>query len=248
MFAIKNLKVSIEDKDIIKGLDLVLNSGEIHAIMGPNGAGKSSLSEALMGHPSFEVSGSIKLNSEELIDLPVDERAKKGVFLAFQAPEEVEGVKVSNFIRKAISAKEGNKEQNLDSMVKSHEELIENAKKLGMDKSFISRETNVGFSGGEKKRMEMLQMLALKPKVVILDEVDSGLDVDGIKVVANAISQLNDGSRCFLIITHYPRILKHIKPNFVHILADGKIVKSGDEKLAHEIEENGYSKYLKGAK
>ncbi|MGV8085706.1 MAG: Fe-S cluster assembly ATPase SufC [Candidatus Bilamarchaeum sp.] len=244
MFVIKNLNVSIEEKEIIKGLNLELKAGEIHAVMGPNGAGKSSLSEALMGHPSFKVEGSIKLNNEELIDLPVDERAKKGVFLAFQSPEEVEGVKVSNFIRKALSSKEDSKEKDLDSMVKAHEELVENAKKLGMDKTFVSREMNVGFSGGEKKRMEMLQMLALKPNVVILDEVDSGLDVDGIKMVAEAISQLNDGTRCFLIITHYPRILKHIKPNFVHILAHGKIVLSGNEKLAHDIEEHGYSKYL----
>lgn len=244
MFVIKNLNVSIEEKEIIKGLNLELKAGEIHAVMGPNGAGKSSLSEALMGHPSFKVEGSIKLNNEELIDLPVDERAKKGVFLAFQSPEEVEGVKVSNFIRKALSSKEDGKEKDLDSMVKAHEELVENAKKLGMDKTFVSREMNVGFSGGEKKRMEMLQMLALKPNVVILDEVDSGLDVDGIKMVAEAISQLNDGTRCFLIITHYPRILKHIKPNFVHILAHGKIVLSGNEKLAHDIEEHGYSKYL----
>ncbi|MBI5223013.1 Fe-S cluster assembly ATPase SufC [Candidatus Micrarchaeota archaeon] len=248
MFTIKNLNVSIEDKEIIKGLDLEIKPGEIHAIMGPNGAGKSSLSEALMGHPSLKVHGSIKLDGEELAELPVDQRAKKGIFLAFQNPEEVEGVKVSNLIRKALSAKEGVKEKDLETMVKAHEELVENAKKLGMDKTFVSREVNVGFSGGEKKRMEMLQMLALKPKVIILDEVDSGLDVDGIKMVSDAIATLNDGTRCFLIITHYPRILKHVKPDFVHILAHGKIILSGDEKLAHDIEEHGYAKYLKGNK
>lgn len=246
MFTIKNLKVKVAEKEILKGVNLEINPGEIHAIMGPNGAGKSSLAESLMGHPSLETTGSIILNGDELIDLPVDQRAKKGVFLAFQNPEEVEGVKVSNFVRKAISSIKETQTNDLDEMVKIHEELIENAQKLGMDKSFVSREMNVGFSGGEKKRAEMLQMLSLKPKIIILDEIDSGLDVDGIKMVSNAISKLNDGTRCFLIITHYPRILKHIKPNFVHVLADGKIVLSGDERLAHEIEEHGYAKYVKG--
>ncbi len=245
MFTIKNLHISIEEKEIIKGLDLTIKPGEIHAVMGPNGAGKSSLAEALMGHPSFKVSGSVKLDGEELLEMPVDQRAKKGVFLAFQSPEEVEGVKVSNFVRKAVNSIREKETNDLDEMVKIHEELIDNSKELGMDKSFVSRELNVGFSGGEKKRAEMLQMLSLKPKVIILDEIDSGLDVDGIKMVANAISKLNDGKRGFLIITHYPRILKHIKPNFVHILANGKIIHSGDEKLAHEIEEHGYAKYVK---
>jgi Fe-S cluster assembly ATP-binding protein len=245
MFEIKDLKVSIEDKEIIKGLDLSIKPGEIHAIMGPNGAGKSSLAEALMGHPSLKVEGSIKIGDDEISKLPPDERAKKGLFLAFQAPEEVEGVKVSNFLRKAIAAKEGG-EPDLDKLVKAHAELVSIAEKLGMDKAFISREINVGFSGGEKKRLEILQMLALKPKVVVLDEVDSGLDVDGIKLISKAITELNDGKRSFLIITHYPRILKYIKPDFVHILAHGKILLSGGEQLAHDIEEHGYSSYLKG--
>lgn len=245
MFVIKDLKVSIEDKEIIKGLDLSIKPGEIHAVMGPNGAGKSSLAEALMGHPSFKVQGSIKMGDDELVGMPPDERARKGLFLAFQSPEEVEGVKVSNFVRKAIAAKSGS-EQDLDALVKAHAELVSIAESLGMDKSFISRELNVGFSGGEKKRLEILQMLALKPKVVVLDEVDSGLDVDGIKLISKAITELNDGKRSFLVITHYPRILKFIKPDFVHILAHGKIVLSGGEKLAHDIEEHGYSEYLKG--
>ncbi|MEW6722754.1 MAG: Fe-S cluster assembly ATPase SufC [Candidatus Micrarchaeota archaeon] len=245
MFGIKGLKVSIEGRTIIDGLDLSMKKGEIHAIMGPNGAGKSSLAEALMGHPSFKVEGSITLGGEELSGLPADERARKGLFLAFQSPEEVEGVKVSNFIRKVMASREGG-EQDLDRMVKMHEELISIAGRLGMDKAFISRELNVGFSGGEKKRLEVLQMLALKPKVVVLDEVDSGLDVDGIKLISKAISELNDGERCFLMITHYPRILKYVKPDFVHILAHGRIALSGGEKLAHDIEEHGYSSYLKG--
>ncbi len=246
MFEIKDLKVSIEGKEIIKGLSLTLKPGEIHAVMGPNGAGKSSLAEALMGHPSLKVGGSITLESQELAGQPADFRARAGLFLAFQSPEEVEGVKVSNFIRKVMASRTPGKEQDLDSMVKAHEELVAISGRLGMDKSFISRELNVGFSGGEKKRLEILQMLALKPKVIILDEVDSGLDVDGIKLIAEAISELDDGTRSFLIITHYPRILKYIKPDHVHILAHGKIVLSGEAKLAHDIEEHGYSSYLKG--
>ena len=245
MFEIKDLRVSIGDKEIIQGLSLSVKGGEIHAVMGPNGAGKSSLAEALMGHPSFKVEGSVRIGGEELLGSPPDERARKGLFLAFQSPEEVEGVKVSNFIRKAISAREGG-EQDLDKLVKAHEELLSISEKLGMDKSFVSRELNVGFSGGEKKRLEVLQMMALRPKVVVLDEVDSGLDVDGIKLISKAISELNDGTRCFLVITHYPRILKYIKPDFVHVLAHGKIILSGGEKLAHDIEEHGYSEYLKG--
>jgi Fe-S cluster assembly ATP-binding protein len=219
MFEIKDLRVSIEDKEIIKGLDLKMEAGQIHAVMGPNGAGKSSLAEALMGHPSFKTSGSIKLAGEEIAGSPPDERARKGLFLAFQSPEEVEGVKVSAFIRKVLSTREGSP-QDLDRLVQMHEELLAISEELGMDKSFVSRELNVGFSGGEKKRLEILQMLALKPRV--------------------------DGTRSFLIITHYPRILKYVKPDFVHILAHGRIILSGDESLAHEIEENGYSSYLKG--
>ncbi len=246
LFEINELKVSIEDKEIIKGLSLSMKSGEIHAVMGPNGAGKSSLAEALMGHPSFKVEGSVKIDGSELVGTPADERARKGLFLAFQSPEEVEGVKVSAFVRKALAAKGGGGAQDLDKLVAAHEELIRMSEKLGMDKSFISRELNVGFSGGEKKRLEVLQMMALKPKVVILDEVDSGLDVDGIKLISGAIKEMDDGKRSFMIITHYPRILKYIKPDFVHILAHGKILLSGSEKLAHDIEEHGYSSYLKG--
>ncbi len=240
MFEIRELKVSIEDKEIISGLNLKVAPGEVHAIMGPNGAGKSSLAEALMGHPSINVRGSILLDSEEITGLAADERAKKGMFLAFQSPEEVEGVKVSSLIRKVNEEKNG-KEPDLDAMMEAHQELVKNAEKLGMDKTFVSREMNVGFSGGEKKRLEMVQMMSLKPKLIILDEVDSGLDVDGIKLISDELSKLNDGTRSFIIITHYPKILKYIKPDHVHILSGGKIVKSDGAELAHEIEENGYS-------
>ncbi|MDD5172257.1 MAG: Fe-S cluster assembly ATPase SufC [Candidatus ainarchaeum sp.] len=245
MFDIKDLRVSVGDKEIIKGITLSLKAGEIHVLMGPNGAGKTSFAQAIMGSPGMKTSGSVKLDGKELLKRPTDERARLGLFLSFQNPEEIEGVKVSNFIRKAVAAR-GGKSQDLDTMVKAHENLVNSAAKLGMDKSFVSRELNVGFSGGEKKRLEILQMMALKPKVVILDEPDSGLDVDGIKLIASAIKDLSGKDRCFLMITHYPRILRYIKPDFVHVLADGKIVKSGDVKLAHEIEEKGYSSYTGG--
>lgn len=240
MFEIRDLKVSIEDKEIIKGLSLKVAPGEIHAIMGPNGAGKSSLAEALMGHPSINARGSILFDSVEMLGLGADERARHGMFLAFQAPEEVEGVKVSSLIRKVNEEKEGG-EPDLDRMLENHRELVKNAERLGMGRSFVSREMNVGFSGGEKKRLEIVQLMSLKPKLIILDEVDSGLDVDGIRLICQAISKLNDGTRGFIIITHYPRILKYLKPDHVHILSGGKIVKSDGAELAHEIEEKGYA-------
>lgn len=243
MLAIKGLKVSIGNKELIPGFSLEIGDGQVHAVMGPNGAGKSTLAKALAGHPSLKVSGSLALDGEELIGLGADERSRKGLFLAFQNPEEVEGVKVTALVRKAISAREG-PANDLDRMVAMHEELCGFAKELGLDESFISRELNVGFSGGEKKRAEALQMMALKPKAIVLDEIDSGLDVDGIRLIAKAVSKMRDGKRCFLIITHYPRILKHIRPDKVHILGKGRIVRSGDESLAHEIEEKGYGDAL----
>lgn len=242
---INNLYVHASEKEILKGISFTLEPGKVYAFMGPNGSGKSTLCSALMGDPSLTTKGSIKLNGKELINLKTDERAKSGLFLAFQNPEEIEGVKATSLIRKAKSVAG---KQDLDKMVKDHEKLIKMCEKLGMDKSFISREINVGFSGGEKKRLEILQMSALKPKVIILDEIDSGLDVDGIKVISKAIKELDDGTRCFLIVTHYPRILKFIVPNVVHILLDGKIVKSGNAKLAYEIEKFGYMKVKKNAK
>jgi len=246
MFTISGFRVSIKGKELIRGLDLSVKAGEVHAIMGPNGAGKSSLAGALMGNPAFKASGSVKIGKDELMGRPADERARMGLFLAFQNPEEVEGVKVSSLVRKAMAARK-NGAQDLDAMVAMHEELIGIAKKLGMEKEALGRELNVGFSGGEKKRLEALQMVALKPSVIILDEIDSGLDVDGLKLIAKAISDMNDGKRCFLIITHYPRILRYVKPDKVHILCGGKFVKSGGESLAHEIEEKGYSRFTGSA-
>jgi Fe-S cluster assembly ATP-binding protein len=245
MLAIHDLKVSIEGKTIIHGLSLSVGAGQIHAIMGPNGSGKSTFAEALAGNPAMKSSGSIRLGKDELIAMSPDERARRGLFLAFQNPEEVEGVKVSHLIRKAIAAREG-RSQDLERMVAIHEGLVADAKKLGMDESFVSRQLNVGFSGGEKKRLEVLQMMALKPRAVVLDEVDSGLDVDGIKLITRAISGMRDGRRCFLIITHYPRILEYVRPDRVHILAGGRIVRSGGAELAQEIGEKGYAAFSGG--
>jgi len=231
-------------KEIVKGVSFSLRPGTVTVIMGPNGSGKSSLCNALMGDPAFRVEGSIRLGGAQLAKLGPDARAKKGLFLAFQNPEEVEGVKVSNFVRKAAAAREGGT-NDLDAMMRSHERLLATLRKLGMDEGFATRELNAGFSGGEKKRLEALQMLVLKPEVAILDEIDSGLDVDGIKLVAKAIRSLRAADRktAFLIVTHYPRILRYLTPNRVHVLAGGRIVRSGTAKLAHEIEEKGYAQY-----
>jgi len=244
MFEIKDLTVSVGDKKIIRDINLRLEDGETHVIMGPNGAGKSTFAEALLGHPDLEVSGSILVDGEDVTKLPTDERARKGLFLAFQHPEEIEGVTVGNFLRKAKSVSSGQK-QDLDEMVKDQEEMVRNAAKLGMGSGFVKRELNVGFSGGEKKRMEILQVLSLKPKVLVLDEVDSGLDVDGLRLISQAIEKMKDGKRCFLVITHYPRILKHLKADYVHIMVDGAVVDTDRERLAHDVEERGYAPYLR---
>jgi Fe-S cluster assembly ATP-binding protein len=236
-------------KEIVHGVSFTLRPGTLTLIMGPNGSGKSSLCNALMGDPALLAKGSIRLGRAELMGLGPDERAKKGVFLAFQNPEEVEGVKVGNFMRKAVAAKEDGSRRSadggLDAMVKSHERLLAEIKKLGMDESFATRELSVGFSGGEKKRLELLQMLMLKPKVAVLDEIDSGLDVDGIRLVAKTIRSLRAADRrmAVLMVTHYPRILRYIKPDSVHVLAGGRIVRSGTAKLAAEIEKSGYARY-----
>jgi len=243
VFEIKDLSVSVGSKKIIKSIKLKIADGETHVIMGPNGAGKSTLAEALLGHPSLSVKGKLLLDGQDISKLATDERARKGLFLAFQHPEEIEGVTISSLMRKARSAEVG---QDLDLMLKEHETLEKNSEKLGLGKDFVKRELNVGFSGGEKKRMEILQAITLKPKAIVLDEVDSGLDVDGLRLISEAIKKMKDGKRCFLIITHYPRILKHLKADYVHVMVDGAIVRTGGESLAHEIEKNGYSQFTKG--
>lgn len=247
-FHVRGLRVSSGGREIIKGISFTLRPGTVTAIMGPNGSGKSTLCNALMGHPSFKASGSAKLDGKELLGLPPDARARAGLFLAFQEPEEMEGVKVSNFVRRALAAKKGGaKALDMDAMVKSFEKTAELAERLRLGKAFVSRELNAGFSGGEKKRMEMLQMLAFRPSVIIMDEMDSGLDVDGIRLIAGAIKELDDGKRCFLVITHYPRILKYLKPDAVHVLAGGRIAKTGNARLAREIDKKGYGAYTKSA-
>lgn len=244
MFEIKDFSVSVAGKRVIDSISLAIKDGETHVIMGPNGAGKSTLAKALLGHPGFSASGRVLIDGEDISKLPTDERARRGLFLAFQNPEEVEGVKISRFIRRAKSAYSDEK-QGLDGIMRDMEGLEKGAASLGMPKEMIMRELNVGFSGGEKKRLEMLQAISLKPKVLMLDEVDSGLDVDGVRLVAKAIEKMKDGKMCFLLITHSPRMLAHMKADYVHVMVDGRMVKAGDMQLAHDIEKKGYSEWMK---
>ena len=244
MINIKNLKVSVEDKEIIKDLNLQINNGEVHAIMGPNGSGKSTLSYALSGKDGYDAEGEINYNGENILDLNTEERAQKGVFLAFQYPIEIPGVFTNNFLRTSINAVKKSKGEKEINAVEFLNLVKEKSQKLKIDKEMLSRPLNVGFSGGEKKRNEILQMSLLEPSFVIIDETDSGLDIDALKVVSNGVNAMRSSKRSFLIITHYQRLLNYIKPDFVHVFAGGKIVKSGDWKLALELENDGYSKFL----
>jgi Fe-S cluster assembly ATP-binding protein len=243
LLSIKNLKVSVEDKDILKGINLTINPGQFHVIMGPNGSGKSSLSYTLMGHPRYAITdGEIAFEGEAINDLSPDKRAKKGIFLAMQHPLEVEGVLLKDFLRQAYNALyDGTPKQKRLKEFAQH--LINKLRLLGMDTSFAERSINVGFSGGEKKRAEMLQLAVLEPKFVILDEIDSGLDVDALKTVCEALNQIkkNNPDMAVLLITHYARILSHLQPDFVHILQDGSITKSGGPELADQIESSGFA-------
>ncbi|MFZ5816563.1 MAG: Fe-S cluster assembly ATPase SufC [Bacillota bacterium] len=234
---IKDLRVNIGEKEILKGLSLEVKPGEIHAIMGPNGAGKTTLGFALMGHPRYEVTGgSVFLGDEDILAMEVSDRAKAGLFLAFQYPFEVAGVTVANFLRQAVNAVRGEEISVWD----FQEMLAEKMNLLEMDESFAARYLNEGFSGGEKKRNEMLQMTLLQPKFAVLDETDSGLDIDALKVVAKAVNSLRGPDFGAIVITHYHRILDHIKPDVVHVLMGGRIVKTGGPELALEIERKGY--------
>ena len=236
LLEISNLHVSVEGTPIIHGLDLVIQLGEIHAIMGRNGSGKSTLANVLMGHPAYEITdGNVLFFGQNLVDLSVDERAKAGMFLSFQYPMTIPGVQVGNFLRKSVSAVSGNKISAKEFRV----DLKEKMTQLQIDKSFLSRYVNDGFSGGEKKRMEILQMLMLNPQLAILDETDSGLDVDALRLVSEGINLATKDAGC-LLITHYQRLLDLVKPDVVHVMIDGKIVKTGDAKLALEVENNGY--------
>ena len=236
---IKDLHVSIEDKEILKGVNLTINTGEIHAIMGPNGTGKSTLSSAIMGHPSYEVTqGEVLLDGVNILELDVDERAKAGLFLAMQYPSEITGVTNADFMRSAINAKrEEGQEINLMQFIKKLDKQMDF---LDIDKDMAQRYLNEGFSGGEKKRNEILQLMMLEPKFAILDEIDSGLDIDALKVVSKGINQMRGEEFGSLMITHYQRLLNYITPDKVHVMYGGKVVKSGGPELAKRLEEEGY--------
>jgi Fe-S cluster assembly ATP-binding protein len=241
MLKISNLHARVEDKSILKGIDLEINPGEVHAIMGPNGSGKSTLASVIAGKEEYEVrQGKIIFNGEEISELSADERAHKGLFLSFQYPVEIPGVSVTNFIKTALN--ETRKAKGLDDMPanKMLKLIREKSEMLEIDRKFLSRSLNEGFSGGEKKRNEIFQMAMLEPKLAILDETDSGLDIDALRIVANGVNKLKNSENSTLVITHYQRLLDYIIPDFVHVLYDGKIVKSGGKELAFELEEKGY--------
>ncbi len=236
---IHDLHMQIDDKPILKGLSLTVKGGEIHAIMGPNGTGKTSLAQTLMGHPRYTVTkGQVTLDGDDITVMRTDERARRGLFLAMQYPSEISGVTTANFLRAAINARRG--EGNNISLKEFRDRLDEAMRFLDMDPKFANRYLNEGFSGGEKKRNEILQMLMLKPRIAILDEIDSGLDIDAIKVVGKGVNSLKGPDFGALIITHYQRILDYVKPDVVHIMVDGRIVKSGNANLAAELDKKGY--------
>ena len=236
---IENLQASVDDTPILKGLNLEVPAGEVHAIMGPNGSGKSTLSKVIAGHEDYEVTGgNVTMDGVDIADLGVDERSRAGIFLAFQYPSEVPGVSNANFLRAALQARlpEG---EDIDA-VAFYKQMYARMDELEMDRKFTSRAVNEGFSGGEKKRNEILQMMMLEPRYCLLDETDSGLDIDALKVVAKGVNAMRSANRGFLVITHYQRLLDYIQPDHVHVMADGQIVKSGGKELALELEKSGY--------
>lgn len=242
LLEIKNIHASADGKEILKGLNLTINKGEVHVIMGPNGAGKSTLMNVVMGHPKYKVTdGDILFEGEKITDLKTDERARKGIFMSFQEPEEVSGITVEGLLRSARTSITGKPLK----LIAFRRELKEKMALLNMDESYAERYLNVGFSGGEKKKNEIVQMLMINPKLAILDETDSGLDVDAVKVVANGINKYRNNDNSILIITHNSRLLEYLKPDFVHILLDGKIVKNGEKELIDEVNKNGFVQFRK---
>ncbi len=241
MIKIKDLKVEIDGKPILNGIDLEVKAGEVHAIMGPNGSGKSTLANVIAGREEYEVTGgSITYQGEDLLEMEVDERARAGIFLAFQYPVEIPGISNSNFLKHTLNAiREERGEEELDAM-EMLQLLREKVKLVGMDDNMLRRSLNEGFSGGEKKRNEILQMAVLEPTLAVLDETDSGLDIDALRIVADGVNSLRAKDRAFIIVTHYQRLLNYIVPDYVHVLYKGRIVKSGDKNLALELEEKGY--------
>ena len=242
MLQLQNLKASINDKSILNGLNLEINSGEVHAIMGPNGSGKSTLANILSGKSGYDVSGSLKYEGKNLNEISIEERAQKGIFLAFQYPLEIPGVNTTNFLKTSLNSirkAKGEKELDTLNLLKL---IKEKASELNIDEKFLSRQLNVGFSGGEKKKNEILQMKLLEPKLAILDETDSGLDIDALRIVADGVNSHKNKNNAFLIITHYQRLLDYIKPDFIHVLSKGKIIKTGCAELGQELEKTGYEK------
>ena len=242
LLAIDNLHVSVDGNQILHGVDLTLHAGEVHAIMGPNGSGKSTLAQVLAGHPAYQITaGTVRFEGKDLLDMDPEERAREGVFLAFQYPVEIKGITNSYFLRSAVNALRKHRGQpELDAM-DFLSLLDEKIKNIGWDDTFLNRNVNEGFSGGEKKRNEILQLAVLEPKLAIMDETDSGLDIDALKTVAAAVNALRGPERTFLVVTHYQRLLDHIVPDVVHVLADGRIVRSGGADLARELEAKGYA-------
>jgi Fe-S cluster assembly ATP-binding protein len=239
LLEIKNLHVSIGDKEIVKGLSLTIKGGEVHAIMGPNGTGKSTLSKAIAGHPDYTItSGEVLLDGVSILEKEADERARAGIFLAFQYPSEIPGVSIANFLRAALQARLADGEE-IDASG-YYKRLYAKMDLLKIDRKFTSRAVNDGFSGGEKKRCEILQMAMLEPKVALMDETDSGLDIDALRIVADGVNTMRGPNLGVLLITHYQRLLDYIVPDYVHVMYDGRIVKSGDKNLAHELEAKGY--------
>ena len=238
---IRDLHASVEGTEILKGVDLTINQGEIHALMGPNGSGKSTLANTLLGHPKYKVTkGDVLIDGESIINLTPDKRAKKGLFLAFQYPVAVPGVTMFSFLRAAYNAVHTDEKNQAPTIFEFKETLAERMKLLGIDESFMNRYLNEGFSGGEKKRAEILQLAMLKPKFAVLDETDSGLDIDALRVVAEGVSKIASDDLGILVITHYQRILKYIRPTYVHVLYEGRITASGGQELSLKLEEKGY--------
>src|SRR5213596_3499571 len=252
LLEIKNLHVALEDgTEIVKGVDLAVEQGQVHAVMGPNGSGKSTLAYALMGHPAYEITeGEILFDGDNVVEMEADQRAQRGLFLAFQYPHAVPGVTVTNFLRSAINAvrkARNGGEDNPIPIPEFRKELLAQMDRLKVSRELASRYLNEGFSGGEKKRVEILQMAMLKPRIAILDETDSGLDIDAVKIVASGVKELVGPEMGALVITHYQRILNYVTPDFVHVFIDGRIVEEGDASLAHKLEAEGYERYGKAA-
>jgi Fe-S cluster assembly ATP-binding protein len=248
LLEIKNLHAEIDGKKILNGLDLVVNKGEVHAIMGPNGSGKSTLAYVLAGKPDYEVTeGEVLFGGENILDMQPDERAAKGLFLAFQYPIEIPGVATMTFLRTALNAQRKHRGEAELSTPEFIKKVRETATKLGIDQDMLRRAVNVGFSGGEKKRAEILQMAMFEPQLGVLDETDSGLDIDALKIAADGVNRLRSADRSFIVITHYQRLLNHIVPDIVHVLSKGRIVRTGGKELAHELEAQGYAQYQEAA-